>query len=403
MGAEERERLTRRDFLKSGLMLTAATLASCSGVETATPQPENTRTPTPFHPNPPTNTQEAKDTPDATNTQEATDTPEPTNTPEPRTLLSRYIYPALMESTLKRRAEKAVSDPEFLSRVDWEFNKNRLNFMLLGRSGLLTDSIQTISLNVNKNEADVIAMHRDTYAPEVDEFTGEEAGYRINQAFLFGGVDLTQNVLESATGLSADYMFVMDMKLLPDMVKFLFGNRLEVELPWAVPEPPYYYPAGKQVLTAEDIFIVTRARYYGSNYHRNIIQQEVIRSMFSRVKKEMSSSPSSAAAFLSKSIVFMEHQKAIGNLDTNFNFKTFLDVGRELIKVLSEEGVDTSMDTFGFPDIEFGQHLEAQSLGDPEFSRYLLKPPSGNPDSDNHIKDYWYSYRQAVREILTEE
>lgn len=391
MSSKEKGEISRRDFARVAAISAGAALAACT---TKPEEPTPTTTPTPFRP------ATLTDTPEATDTPTATSTPEPTSTPEAITILEKYLYPSLAGATEGRRLRKEREDSEYSKRIDKELNESRINFMILGRRGLLTDSIQVISLDVGENEAKAITMHRDTYAPEVDQFQGEKAGYRINQAFLFGGVPLTEKVMESATGLSADYMFVVDMYTLPDMVSTLFGNRLEVELPWAIPTAGYYYRAGKQTLTGQDVLRVSRARYYGSNADRNLIQQEVIKGMLSKAKSEMSESPLSAARFLTNSIVFMETQRVKGRIDTNFNLSLLLDIGKQLARVMSQEGIDTSIDSFGFPEFETGFHLSAESVSDPRFDRYLLKPRGGDVDSDDAINKYWSYYREGVSASL---
>lgn len=395
---ESRPNISRRDFGRLvAVMGFSAALEACSSRALVPIELPATAIKTPFEPETPT--------PEPTGTPSPTDTPtpEPSPTPDTRGVIEKYFYPALTQVTNERRNQKVLTDPEYLQRVERSVNENFIHFMFLGRRGLLTDSIQIMSLYIPDNEIKTTAMHRDTLAPEISRIENTDTPYRINQAYAFGKIPLTEKVLESATGLSSDFLFVTEMNVLPRIVKELFDDRLEVELPWAIPDGRYYFPAGRQVLQSWEILRIARARYYGSNLQRNIVQQSILRAMYTRAEEEIGKGPLNAAEFIGKSLIFFQREKSSGAIDTNFDLSIILNLGEELIRVISQEGIDSSQAALAFPRFSDTYHIDAERARLPRGDRYILKPIDGDPFSDNLLADYWLSSRKEVREFLLED
>ena len=378
-----KEDLSRRDFITLAALSTF--LPACqalNNIRLVTVTPEQTSTTIP----------EPTDTPTPTDIP----TPEPSPTPDTRAIIGRYFYPALMTATINRRVLKRSSDLEYRERVDSELNRERVNFVFLGRRDLLTDSIQIMSLDLKDNQIDTITMHRDTRAPEVTHFTGEvDRFYRINQAYSIGGIELTEKIVESATGLSSDYVVVSEMSVITRMVHDVFKNSIEVELPWAVPTNARFYHQGTQVINGEDALRLARERRYGGNRERNLVQQAILRGIYRRVKNEITQSPTNAAAFVAKSIIFFQRELSTGAMEANFDTKFFFDLAGEVAKVISQEGVGQPTHGYGFPEFGEGYHIKAERA-----DRYRLKPLGGDPFAEDLLRDYWGSSRQETRDFL---
>lgn len=392
------ERLSRRDFTRREFITLAglsALIPACSALEnmrlvTVTPKSSPVATE-------PVATPRPSDTPSPTDTSP----PEPSVTPDTRALLERYFYPALLTETSQRRAQKGLEDAEYQKRVDLELNAGRVNFVFLGRRDLLTDSIQVMSLNLNKSKINTITIQRDTQAPEITDFLNEDNPYRINQAYAFGGIELTAKILESATGLSSDYVVVTEMQALPRMVKDVFGNQIQVELPWRVPTNVKVYPPGIQTINGEDALRLARERYYGGNRERNVVQQAILKGIFARVKQELTSSPTNAAAFTAKSILFLQKELSSGAMEANFDTGFFFDLAREVVRVIAEEGFDNQSYGFGFPEYAEGYHIQSEKVGYTYWAHSgILRPLNGNPQADNLIADYWAISRNEVKYFL---
>ena len=392
---ERFKRLSRRNFF--GLAGLAVGTAACSRIKIL-----NTET---------SSLLPTKPTPDSLTispTATTTLTPELPPTPDTRGYFEKYVYPALLTVAEKRRNEKAEKDPDFWHRVDKELNTQRINFDLLGfgsesKQGVKnTDSIQLMPLDLKENELRIISIKRDTWAPEIERETEYGGHRRINSAFLLGGMPLAEKVLEDATGLSSDFVLGMEMEVLSRAVKDVFGNKLEVCIPWNINDVAMgYFKKGPQTLDGDDVLRIARARQFtgGSNSTRNFMQQLILRTMMGRVKTELSSGAINAAGFITKSLVFFEKETRGGNIVANFNLGLFLDLGFELGKKVLKEGVGENKG-FGMPEFTARYEIETEPALDPyDVTRH--KPKGGNPNSEDLVADYWTSARAGVKTFLT--
>ena len=323
-------------------------------------------------------------------------TPEPT--PDTRSLFEKYVYPALKEVAGRRREQKAIEDSGFWNRVDKELNENRVNFALLGIGSekILTDSIQIMSLGLNNNEVRTISLQRDTLAPEISRYKNSNNTYRINQAHILGGMPLTEKILEDATGLSADFVVVMHMDVLPRAVKKVFGNQLEVCIPWVIDDKMMgSFPAGLQTLDGDEVLRASRARYYASNRQRNIVQQYVLRAMLRRVRTDLSEGPLGALDLMRKSLLFYESETKSGAIKTNFDSGLFLSLGANILKQISTGGSGEEASGFGLPTFSARYSVSVENAGG-----YKKKPLGGNPGARDLVNGYWFSSRSEIKEFL---
>lgn len=320
-------------------------------------------------------------------------------------LFKKVILNPLQKFVQERRLEKS-KDPEFAKRIDQELNKNRINFLLAGIRGTeeepyLTDSIQIISLNYEENTIDIIALHRDTEAPEIAGFLETSRPFRINTAYILGGLPLTEKVVEDATGLAIDSTVVIKMEILTEAVEKIFGNRLEITLDWEINDSNMgYFPKGRQILNGEEVLRVARARYYASNYNRNILQQKIIESMFSRMK-EQSKEGFMTKILTVKSIVDLlengtKEEKITGSLPQNL----FSNLGWQIIQAIwSNRNLEFDLPTLGSTFVFAQETGTLENAGDPG-DPYRLKTRGGRINTPDPINDYWLPTRRKIREII---
>ncbi len=380
--------ISRRDFFRSaGLISASAILASCNLPESQEIPSPSIPSPTPFYPQPAT---------------EAISTPEPSSTPDTRTYFEKYIYPALYEVAQQRRNRKAETDPDYWNRVDRELNEGRINFVILGKGSerLLTDSMQMMSLDIEKNEIRVIAIPRSVSAPEISRFLGNDTIYMANQIHRRGGMPLAEKVLEDATGLSCDFVMLVDMEFLTRAVEEIFNNEIEVCVPWEISDLNMgYFAPGMQTFSGEEILRLSRARYYANSMHRDAIQQYVLKAMLRRARQEFSRGALRAARFLGEGLLFFQRELAEGNLETNFEPGVFLNVFGELIRQLVINGSGGEASGFGMPT--FAARYEFTTENNwytPDTTR--RRPPGGDPTAQNLVQDYWFASRAEVRDFI---
>lgn len=379
--------LSRRDFLHLALAVPVAALGGCvvKKIETYS---QVLPTLTPFRPAP---------------TTEVPPTAEATSTPDTRTYFEKYVYPALYEVAKARRESKAESDPDFWHRVDGPLNTNRVNFVVLGKGseGVLTDSMQIMSLDIINNQIRVIAVPRGVVAPEISAFRGEHRYYMANQAHVNGGMELTERMLEDATGLSCDFGILVDMQFLSRAVENLFGNSLEVCIPWDIYDVNMgNFRAGLQNLTGEEILRVSRARYYGTYFDRDVVQQYVLKAMLRRARSEVSAGALSASKFMANSVLFLQREQSQGNIETNFDTGVFIDIAGQLAKEVVTGGAGGEASGFGMPAFSARYEFSTENNWDSSDTT-RRRPVGGNPQAQNLVGDYWFSSRREVRDFIT--
>jgi len=330
-------------------------------------------------------------------------TVEPSATPDTRTYFEKYVYPALYEVADRRRAEKAESDPDYWHRVDKELNEGRINFIILGKGSerVLTDSMQMMSLDIETNEIRIVAVPRGVSVPEVSRHLGNNRIYMANQVHINGGMPLMEKALEDATGLSCDFMVLVDMEFLIRAVESLYDNQLEVCVPWEINDLNMgYFRAGLQTLNGEELLRLSRARYYANYTHRDTVQQYVLKAMLRRARQEFSEGALNAAAFLGKGLLFFQREQSAGNIETNFESSLFVDIFGQLARQFITNGDGGKASGFGMP--AFAARYEFTTENNwfaPDTTR--RRPLGGDPLAEDLVNDYWFASRAEVRDFIT--
>ncbi len=136
-----------------------------------------------------------------------------------------------------------IINPQSLEQTDGRTNilalgvDRRSNAGLLG--GVLTDTIMVASLDAKKKDVVMVSIPRDLWV-KMDDYTSG----KINSAYAFGGVELTQKMVENVLGIPIHYFVVVDFGSFEKAIDVLGGIDVDVERSF----DDYQYPIfGKEM------------------------------------------------------------------------------------------------------------------------------------------------------------
>jgi LCP family protein required for cell wall assembly len=176
--------------------------------------------------------------------------------------------------------EGALSDEVKTSQLDpddpnYDIFKNteRLNILLLGLNGKLTDTIMLGSYNLKEQQVDIISIPRDTYyeRPEAKD----AAQRKINAVYGSSGVDGTAAAVRDVLGgIPIDYYVVVDFEGVAKAVDAIGGVTVNIPIdmnyddPYAKPPLHIHFQKGEQTLNGEDAvkFLRFRKNNNGGGY-----------------------------------------------------------------------------------------------------------------------------------------
>jgi hypothetical protein len=235
----------------------------------------------------------------------------------------------LANEALRRREQRAQTDPSYAHRIDPALNDGRINFLLFGYGETyeppyppdFKGSINIFSLDLRTLNISSITLNHDIRAPEVERYrqaTDRKQGpTRIDQAYLIGGFDLMRLAAEDATGLAVDYQLVVSDGVIKDAVDELFGG-LSVEVPFefqAMPisfdgnmYPARYYPAGAQTMDGLQVIQFIKALNDGP-YDRNqelAVRKQLVVQALAEATRRGAANPvfwTKALAFVQRALV----------------------------------------------------------------------------------------------------
>src|SRR3989338_3828638 len=168
----------------------------------------------------------------------------------------------------------------------------RLDILILGmrgegdivNGGLLTDSIEVLSLDEKTRKAAIISIPRDLWV----DLLGIEG--KINETYAIGyahnaGIPLTSQLISRITGIRIDKTVVFNFQAFQDIVESLGGIDISLDKPFRESTQWGYefsLPAGDNHLNGEQALYYVRSRYSSSDFDRARRQQQV---MFAIKKK----------------------------------------------------------------------------------------------------------------------
>lgn len=163
---------------------------------------------------------------------------------------------------------------EYLVNEDDEFVKlheksSKVNILVLGINGNLTDTIMLASFDIDKKHADIISIPRDTYF-ERDGFNSP-AERKVNAAFLGNPVNTAKAVSKILEGIPINYYVIVNFSSIKEVVDIMGGVPMEIPFymkyddPYDTPPLHIDIPEGKQILDGEKAVQVLRFRHSNIN------------------------------------------------------------------------------------------------------------------------------------------
>jgi len=268
-----------------------------------------------------------------------------------------------------------IINPQNLDQTD-----GRTNILALGVdrrsnagyvSGVLTDTIMIASFDAKKKDVTIISIPRDLWV-KMDDYTSA----KINSAYAFGGVELTQKMVEEVLGIPIHYFAIVDFESFEEAVDILGGVDVDVEKAfddYTYPifgkefdecggdDPEYkcryehlHFEAGLQHMDGETALAFARSRHAGGSEGSD----------FARIKRQ-------------QKIALAAKDKAL-SLQTLTNPNKL----RELYDLFSG-AIETNV---GFKEVERFYQL-SQSFGGGQVSSYLLDGSWGNEEALLHTPE----------------
>jgi len=166
-------------------------------------------------------------------------------------------------------------------------DKNRVNILLLGVNGGLTDTIMLASFDTDAKHVDLISIPRDTYYHR-DGYNSEGEN-KLNAAYRGNPVNTARAVSEILLGMPINYYAVIDYKGVKNIVDSMGGVPMTIQKGGMHYEDPYdkpplviNIPEGYQVLDGEHAvqFLRYRHGYLEGDIGRVKAQQEFMKSAF---------------------------------------------------------------------------------------------------------------------------
>ena len=167
------------------------------------------------------------------------------------------------------------------------FKENKVNILAVGYDSNVNgpsraDTIILISLDVESNEAGLIFLPRDTYiASQKRDFT------KLNSSHVYGGIELTQKVIEEMLEIDIDYFLETDFTGFEKIIDRLGGVEINVSehLNYVDKAGDLYIniPAGQQKLNGEEALEYVRYRDVRGDIGRIERQQKFIDAVLAKV------------------------------------------------------------------------------------------------------------------------
>ncbi len=167
------------------------------------------------------------------------------------------------------------------------FADNKINILAVGYDSDINgssraDTIILISLNVDKNEAGIIFLPRDTYINLASKnFT------KLNSSHVYGGIELTRETVEELLSINVDYYLETDFKGFEKIIDRLGGIEVNVEknLNYVDKAGGLYIniPRGRQNLNGEEALKYVRYRDNRGDIGRIGRQQKFVDAVLEKV------------------------------------------------------------------------------------------------------------------------
>ena len=203
-------------------------------------------------------------------------------------LLGRSIEVANPKATISKTPDKNgyYNLPVVTNLVLPAYESSRFDLLILGirgeghpeEGGLLTDTMQLISVDRVTGRASVTSIPRDLYV-NMDGVSG-----KLNSVYEQGlvkgkGLKTTAEVISKITGVRVDKVLLFDFDAFKEIVDAFGGLDVHLDQPFREPSQWGYVfelPAGDNHLNGEQALYYARSRYSSSDFDRARRQQQLI-------------------------------------------------------------------------------------------------------------------------------
>ncbi len=191
---------------------------------------------------------------------------------------------SLEETVYSIRLARAISDPDYIHRINEDLYADRINFLFIGKGNIgPPDAYKLISYNTSDNTFDIISFPRDLYVPEL--------GKRINVAWSEGdnSPTLLIPIVENITGLPVDfYFYVDDTNVIRDVIDSIGGVYVDVgSTCYDAGDGDRYsartFEAGSMLMNGETAARYSRLRQCDADNQRMVRQIEVGEAIMERL------------------------------------------------------------------------------------------------------------------------
>jgi len=390
---------------------------------TATPSSEPSKTATKVvSTETPVKTKTSVPTETATSIATATEAVEPVKPTE--------LYEMVYQRVLQIREDRRLTDPDYEKRIDWELNKDRINFLVLGMDtrgeGLKerSDAIVCLSLDTKTNTAKVISVPRDLHSPRTDVLASQSSicdcgglPFRINATTVFGTAKDMLPIMEDITGLSQDICLVFNFNGVKEIVNAIGGVEINItqtfldryggdfEAEHARDNNVMVLKLGKMVLNGPTAFWYARVRYSDDDWARDSRQREVAMGLLKKGWEVVSNEP---GRFLSLVFTISEliRKKELG-LVGEFGYRDIFDLAwalkdkPQVLRALEVPAMKSLNIWSGL--VDSGRQDLPEQLRYPEQYQLFMNDQSvyDPPNTQEAYLAYWHEVRNRVKSLLT--
>lgn len=148
-------------------------------------------------------------------------------------------------------------------------NAKKVNVLLLGVNGNLTDTIMLVSFDMDKRYVDIISIPRDTYYQR--QGYNSQAERKLNAAYRGNPVNTAKAVSDILEGIPINYYAVIKYEGIEEIVDSMGGVpmdipfRMKYDDPYDKPPLHINIPEGEQVLNGKQAVQFLRFRHSNKN------------------------------------------------------------------------------------------------------------------------------------------
>jgi len=256
----------------------------------------------------------------------------------------------------------------------------------------LTDSIMVASYNLSENRLSLISVPRDLFVSVNGSYM------KINAAYLYGGMDTLQSVVEQVTGLTINHRVLINYSAFKEMIDAVGGIDIDIEAddPRGIYDPMIGFSIanGVQHLTGEQALLLARCRndptydgriaygLSGGDFDRGENQRKITLALIAKIK--------SSNAFSNVSTLKNLIESLANNVETNLSagqLRRVYDLSKKVVTndTVTIRGTDSSLLLSNYTDATYGSTLiPSAGIGDyVAIQSYIASVITPRTDSTN--------------------